>query len=138
MELIKVTVDWCGKNYAAYIYDTRLGGAILATAKTFEELQQEVEETIHFHIEGCIRDGDILPEEITAGQYELDFEKRISAILHEAQQYTTLSALSRVTGIRHAQLSHYANAVSQPRTPQRERIIEGLHTIGKELQEVSL
>jgi len=110
----------------------------LATAKTFEELQQEVEETIHFHIEGCIRDGDILPEEITAGQYELDFEKRISAILHEAQQYTTLSALSRVTGIRHAQLSHYANSVSQPRTPQRERIIEGLHTIGKELQEVSL
>ena len=131
MVTIKVTVDWYGKNYAAYICDSQIGGAVLVTSKTFIGLQKEAEEGVRFHIEGCLRDGDKLPDAIRKGNYQLDYEKRISALLHEAQQYTTLSALSRVTGIRQAQLSHYANAVSQPRPPQRARIIEGLHKIGE-------
>ena len=136
MEKLKVSVDWCGKNYASYINDPRINGLVLSTGKTYEDLQKETEEGLQFHLEGCIADGDKLPESIINGEYELIYEKRVSAILHEAQQYTTLTALSRVTGIRHAQLSHYANAVSKPRPEQRERIIEGLHTIGRELQEV--
>lgn len=131
MTTIKVLVDWCGKNYAAYIYDATIGGAILTTSKTFQGLQNETLENVSFHIEGCIKDGDPLPDDIKSGNYKLVFEKRISALLHEVQQYTTLSALSRVTGIRQSQLSHYANAVSQPRQVQRNRIIEGLHRIGE-------
>ena len=131
MVTIKVTVDWCGKNYAAYICDSRVGGVVLATSKTYSGLQKEAEESVRFQIEGCLNDGDDLPEDIQKGNYQLEFEKRISAVLHEVQQYTTLSALSRVTGIRQAQLSHYANAISQPRPLQRARIIEGLHKIGE-------
>ena len=135
MEKIIATVDWCGKNYASYIRDPRVNGVILSTGRTFEELKKETEEGLQFHIEGCIADGDGIPEAIRTGDYMLVYEKRISAILHEAQQYITLSALSRVTGIRHAQLSHYANSVSQPRLAQREKIINGLQTIGQELQQ---
>ena len=131
MEQIKVTVDWCGKNYASYIKDPRINGLVLSTGKTYEDLQRETEEGLRFHIEGCLADGDELPEFVRNGDYELVYEKRVSAILHEAQQYTTLAALSRVTGIRHAQLSHYANAVSQPRPEQRVRIVEGLHKIAE-------
>lgn len=130
MEQIKVTVDWCGKNYSSYISDPRIYGVVLSTGKTFEKLKQETEEGLKSHLEGCIADGDPIPESIQKGEYELVYEKRISAILHEAQQYTTLAALSRVTGIRHAQLSHYANAISKPRPEQRERIVEGLRQIG--------
>lgn len=137
MEQIKVTVDWCGKNYASYISDPRLNGVVISTGKTFNELKRDTEENLQFHIEGCLADGDPISESIVNGDYELVYEKRVSAILHEAQQFTTLAALSRVTGIRHAQLSHYANAVSRPRPEQCDRIIEGLHTIGKELQSVS-
>ena len=126
-----MTVDWCGKNYASYIKDPRINGLVLSTGKTYEDLQRETEEGLRFHIEGCLADGDELPEFVRNGDYELVYEKRVSAILHEAQQYTTLAALSRVTGIRHAQLSHYANAVSQPRPEQRERIVEGLHKIAE-------
>ena len=97
---------------------------------------KETEEGLQFHLEGCINDGDPISEDIKNGNYELVYEKRVSAILHEAQQFTTLAALSRATGIRHAQLSHYANAVSKPRPEQCARIIEGLHTIGRELQNV--
>lgn len=131
MDKIKVSVDWCGKNYAAYISDERIGGVVLATGKTFEEMQKDAEDGVRFQIEGCLLDGDDIPESIQKGEYELEYEKRISAILHEAQQYTTLAALSRATGIRHAQLSHYANNGSQPRPTQRARIIEGLHKIGE-------
>ena len=131
MEQIKVQVDWCGKNYASYINDPRICGVVLSTAKTFEKLKQETEEGVKFHIEACVADGDSIPQTICKGEYELVYEKRVSAILHEAQQYTTLTALSRVTGIRHAQLSHYANAVSQPRPEQIARIFEGLHRIGE-------
>ena len=73
----------------------------------------------------------IVQQYLRLHEYILEYEKRISAILHEAQQYTTLSALSRITGIKHAQLSHYANAVSQPRPAQRTRILEGIHKIGE-------
>jgi predicted RNase H-like HicB family nuclease len=111
MEQIKVTVDWCGKNYASYINDPRICGVVLSTAKTFEKLQQETERSLNFHLEGCIADGDPIAEFIRNGAYELVYEKRVSAILHEAQQFTTLAAISRVTGIRQAQLSHYINAV---------------------------
>jgi len=130
MEQIKVTVDWCGKNYASYINDPRICGVVLSTAKTFEKLQQETEKSLKFHLEGCIADGDPLDESIRNGDYELVYERRVSAILHEAQQFTTLAAISRVTGIRHAQLSHYANAVCKPRPEQRERIIKGIRQIG--------
>ena len=131
MEKIVIPVDWCGKNYAAYICDERICGVVLATGKTFEDLQKDAEEGIRTHIEGCLLDNDPIPESIQKGEYILEYEKRISAILHEAQQYTTLSALSRITGIKHAQLSHYANAVSQPRPAQRTRILEGIHKIGE-------
>lgn len=130
MEQIKVLVDWCGKNYASYISDQSICGVVITTAKTFEKLKKETEEELKFHLEGCIADGDSIPESIKNGDYELVYEKQVSAILHEAQQYTTLAAISRVTGIRHAQLSHYANALSKPRQKQRERIMEGLREIG--------
>ncbi|MBP5365718.1 MAG: CopG family transcriptional regulator [Bacteroidales bacterium] len=130
MEKIKAMVDWCGRNYASYIEDSRINGVVLSTAKTFAELKQETAQSLAFHIEGCLNDGDTLPDAIRDGKYEIVFEKRISAILHEAQQYTTLAAISRITGIRHAQLSHYANSVSQPRQAQRDRILKGLHEIG--------
>ena len=136
MHTITVLVDWCGSNYAAYISGGEIGGLVTATARTFDELQRQAAEALRFHVEGCLSDGDTLPDWLVKGDYRLDFEKRFSAILHDAQQYTTLAVLSRETGIRHAQLSHYANAVSQPRPAQRRRIIEGLHAIGRQLAAV--
>ena len=131
MEKINALVDWCGKNYAGYITDERINALnIVVTAKTRAELDKELREAVQFHIDGCVEDGDQLPEWAVAGTYEIVVEPRMSALLHEVLMYTTLAALSRATGIKHAQLSHYANAVSQPRPEQRERIIAGMHQIG--------
>ena len=124
-------VDWCGKNYAASISDSRINAvAVVVASKDYEALRRLAHEAVRFHIEGCASDGDTMPEWALSGDYALEFEPCFSAVLHNALQYTTLSALSRVTGIKHAQLSHYANAVSRPRDEQRRRIIEGMHKIG--------
>ena len=46
MDKIKVMVDWCGKNYAAYICDNKIGGVILSTGKSLKELKQDTEESV--------------------------------------------------------------------------------------------
>ena len=138
MEQIIAMVDWCGKNYASYINDPRIGGLVISTGKTYEKLQQETEEGLRFHLEGCLADGDPIPEAIRNGNYELVYEKRMSAILHEAQQYTTLAALSRITGINERQLWHYAAGVHKPRRKQAEKIQRGIQSLTKELGSISL
>lgn len=46
-------------NYCAYVPD--LPGCI-ATARTWEGIQDEIREAIAFHIEGLLGDGDPMPE----------------------------------------------------------------------------
>ena len=46
------------------------------------------------------------------------------------------AALSRVTGINQRLLSHYANGLRNPRPAQRQRIVDGVHEIGRELLSV--
>ena len=130
MEL-HVTIDWCEKNYSASLATEGLG-AVITTAKTETDVIKKFQETFDFHIEGMKEDGDTIPAYITNGDYKFVYERTMSATLRNLQQYTTLSAISRVTGIKHAQLSHYANGTSRPRAEQKNRILQGLHTIGQE------
>lgn len=45
----------------------------------------------------------------------------------------TTTFFQLVFGINQRQLSHYVNSVKKPRPNQRQRIIDGIHKIGKEL-----
>lgn len=134
METIKVQIDWCGKNYAAYIYSPDFG-LVTTTAKTAEQIKEAAAKALRFHIEGCRADGDDLPKWLTDGNYTLQFEMRTSAMMHQMLDYTTIAALSRASGISHSQLSHYANAVAEPRPAQKQKIIDGFHAIGRACME---
>ena len=137
MEKINVKVSWEQNNYSACTDDyDNIGGLIIAAGKTIELLKKEFESALKFHIEGCLADGDSLPEWLVNGNYELNFVLETSALLRYAERYTSLAAISRASGINERQLSHYANKRSVPRTQQRERIVEGLHRIGKEFLSV--
>jgi len=136
MEKIKVDVAWCGKNFGASL-GYNVPGAVVLTAKTFEELQREVPETLRFHVEGMVEDGDDVPQWLIDGDYEFDYNLvDVATLLHAYEPYFTLSALSYASGINQHQLSHYANGIKQPRPQQRQRIVEGLHKIGRELLSV--
>ncbi len=136
-QIIKVYVEWTDKNFCASLSDN-VPGTIVITARNIIELKREVAETLKFHIEGMLVDGDEVPQWLVEGNYELDYDYLSTAALIKAcEPYASLAALSRATGINQRQLSHYANGIRHPRPEQRKRIVEGVHKIGKELLSVN-
>ena len=136
MEKIKVSISWSGNNYCANAQGDYMNGVIAATYKTLEGVKQEFQSALQFHIEGCLEDGDELPEWLAKGDYEVEYITEVSALLHSLDGILTRSAISRVSGINERQIGHYASGHRTPRLPQREKIITGIHRISKELASV--
>ena len=133
MEKIKVDVAWCDKNFGASLGEN-VPGAVVLTAKTYEELLREVPETLRFHVEGMLADGDDVPQWLIDGDYEFEYNLiDVATVLRAYEPFVSLAALSRASGINQHQLSHYANGLKQPRPQQRQRIVDGIHKIGREL-----
>ena len=131
MQIITVNIDW-ENNYGAY--SEELSGCV-ATHKTLEGVKQAYIEALEFHLEGLRADGDEIPS-VIQGRYRLDFVLNVRALLHYFDGVLTRSALSRVTGINERQLGHYITGHRKPRPEQRQKIVEGLHRIGKEINSV--
>lgn len=129
---IKVNVSWTEDNFCGAWYDEAVG-AVLVTAKTLELLKEDFKESLRLHIEGCVADGDDLPDYLVKGDFDIEFVLDTAALLRDAEEYTTLAALSHASGINQKQLSHYASGLKHPRPAQIERIKAGLHSIGTRL-----
>jgi predicted RNase H-like HicB family nuclease len=136
MEKINESDGWSGKNYCAGVQGSDLNGVVAVTHKTLEGVKKDFESALKFHIEGCIQDGDILPEWLVSGQYELDYILEASALLHSLDGILTRSTIARVSGINEKQIGHYASGHRIPRPQQRENIIQGIHTVSRELASV--
>ena len=133
MERIQVKIGWSGKNYSCVADDPALNGIVIVTNKTLSGLKKDVQESIEFHVEGCLKDNDILPDWLVSGKYELDYVLEASALLHSLDGIITCSAISRVTGINAKVIGHYASGYRNPRPKQKEKIINGIHAISREL-----
>lgn len=133
MEKLKVIIGWAEGNYSA---SCEVGGVVVDVNNDLEALKKSFADLLKFHIEGCVEDGDTLPQYIVNGEYELDFELQVSAILHKFDKILTRSALSRVTGINERQLGHYMSGYRKPRPEKQQQILNGIRTIGKELASV--
>jgi len=68
MERIIVNVSWCDKNFGASLSEN-VPGAVVITAKSYDELIDEIRETLKFHVEGMIADGDDVPQWLRDGEY---------------------------------------------------------------------
>ena len=133
MEKIRIDIQWCDKNFGAS-FGENVPGALAITADTFESLQKAIEETLRFHVDGMIEDGDNVPQWLLDGDYVFEYKYLdIATLLKVCESYSSLTAISRASGINQRQLSHYVNGVKKPRPNQRQRIIDGIHKIGKEL-----
>ena len=69
MERIIVDVAWCDRNYGGSL-GSNVPGAVVFTAPTFEALQKEAKESLEFHIEGLMENGEDVPEWLKNGDYE--------------------------------------------------------------------
>ena len=136
METIYVNVSWCGKNFSASLSEN-VPGAVVFTARSFRELQQEAKDSLEFHMEGMKEDGDEIPAWYESGEYDFKFVYTdVASLLKAYSDLVPLVSLSYVTGINQNQLSHYANGIKKPRPEQRKRIVDGMHKIGRELMAV--
>jgi len=135
METIKVYIDWIDKNFGATLED-KVPGAVVVTDKTFEGIKNAIASTLSFHIEGMMKDKEEVPSWLVNGEYVFEYILTTAALLHRSEEYTSLAAISRVSGINEQLLSHYATGLKKPREKQRERIITGLHKIGEEFLSV--
>lgn len=129
--IINVEISWAEKNYCCG-WGYKGIGAVLCTNKTLSGVKQDFEESLRFHVEAMIEDGEQVPGWLASGDYEIIYTLSASALLRNAESFTTMAAISRVTGINQKLLSHYANALKIPRSAQRQKIVEGLHQIGRQ------
>lgn len=136
MEKIKVKIDWCDKNFGAVTECDALDGVVVVTGKTYESLLFNLEEAIREHVSGMVEEGEEVPEWLMQGDYELDVELGMAALLRRCERFTSLAAIARASGINQQQLSHYASGIRVPRSKQRKRIVDGIHRIGEEFLSV--
>lgn len=134
--IIHVDVSWTDDNYCCAWEDGN-GGVVIVTAKTLKKLKEDFEESMRLHIQECVKDGDTFPEYLIEGDYETEYDLDAAALIRNAEAYTTMTAISRVSGINQKQLSHYANGVKHPRPLQLERIKAALYSIGNQLLALS-
>lgn len=134
MEKNKISVDvsWTGDNFCASWADGH-DGVVLVTAKSLEKLKEDFAESIRLHVQGCVDDGDIFPDYLVNGDYDIKYNLDAAAIIRNAESFTTMTAISRISGINRKQLSHYANGIKHPRPVQLERIKAALAIIGAQL-----
>ena len=130
MSNVLIKIDWTGGNYGAVPDNGNL--ACVATGKTLEEVERNIEEALHFHLEGMRDNGETIPEEFE-GEWTPVFRLTTRAQLKYAGKYITRKALSRETGIAEQQLSHYANGQRHPRIEMQRRITAGIQSICKRL-----
>lgn len=128
---LKIEISWSEKNYCCGLGYEGIG-AILCTNKTIDGLKKDFEESLRFHVETMVEDGENVPTWLASGDYEIEYTLSSAALLREAEKFTTMAAISRITGINQKLLSHYANAIKIPRPAQRQRIVDGLHKIGQQ------
>lgn len=133
---IHVDVSWTGDNFCCSWADGH-DGVVLVTAKTFQKLKDDFAESLRLHIQGCVEDGDSFPDYMVRGDYDIEYDLDAAALIRNAETFTTMLAISRISGINQKQLSHYANGVKHPRPLQVARIKAALAIIGTQLISMS-
>ncbi len=132
---ILVNVSWSGKNFSASL-DENIPGAIVVTNKNYNALIDDLEDTLDFHIEGMVEDGEKVADWLLKKEYTFKYKLTTAALLQLYSNFTSYKAIAKESGINEQLISHYANDLKKPRPKQKEKIIEGLQRIGRKLMGV--
>ncbi len=133
MNTIVATIGYAEHNYSGTI--ELPDELIVVTHKTLEGIKQEMKDALAFSKQVYIDEKEPLPD-CLQGDYRLDFQLQVSALLHSLDGILTRAALARVTGINEKQLGHYMSGHRKPRADKRRRIIEGIHQIGEQFMAI--
>jgi predicted RNase H-like HicB family nuclease len=129
MNRIKVILELGKDGYGVYFPQI---SNVFGFGETVEEAKEDAKTALDFYIEIEQKAGNNLPEILQDG-YELDFEFNVDALLKYINGTVSKTAIAKRTGIHPTLMTHYSTGLKKPRAPQRKKIIEGLHSIGREL-----
>ena len=129
MKTIEVIVEFAGKNLSAYIE----GVPVITVGNDLHEIERNMREALELYLE-----DNPNPHELLKDEYEMRFRIDTATFLNYYSGIFTKAALSRITGINERQLWHYAAGVHKPRKKQAEKIQNGIHSLTKELEAISL
>ena len=109
---------------------------VFAFGETVVEAKIDAQKALDFYIECLLKTNKTLPE-ILQNECEIVYQFDVEALLKYIDGTVTKTALAKASGINPAQLSHYSGGLKKPRKQQREKIINGLHKLGRDLLSVS-
>jgi predicted RNase H-like HicB family nuclease len=129
MKKVIVEIYFVNKNFSAHV--PILPGCI-SIGDTPEEVKNNINEAIQFHIKGMKKDGDALPAAFKK-EYQFVYKFDAQSLLKYYKNVITGTALEKYSGINQKQLNHYANSYRKPKQVQVQKIKEAFHKLGSEL-----
>ena len=109
---------------------------VFGFGETVTDAKADAKAALYFYIECLNKYNKPIPE-ILQGDYELVYQFDVEALLKYIDGTVTKTALAKASGINATQLSHYSSGLKKPRKEQRDKIIAGLHKLGRDLLSVS-
>lgn len=95
MGKVLIQIDWVPNNFGAAPLNENI--ACVATGDTLEEVEKNIVETLQFHIEELVADGETLPEEL-ASPWEPEFCLTTRALLKYTGRYITIKPSQKKPG----------------------------------------
>ena len=109
---------------------------VFGFGETIEAAKMDAKAALEGYLVALNRCNQPIPE-ILQGEYELVYQFDVEALLKYIDGTVTKTALAKASGINATQLSHYSSGSKKPRKEQRDKIIAGLHKLGRDLLSVS-
>ncbi|MDR0988218.1 MAG: hypothetical protein LBM06_01980 [Prevotellaceae bacterium] len=135
MEKVVISVSRTEKGYSASC--ELLPGWVVAVTGDFDELAEEIQESVDFYVDCAKKDGEEYPS-VFDGAYSFEYKFDVRSLLYFYQDVFSFASLQHLTGINQKQLSHYAAGRSKPRKEQALKIVAGLHRLAGELNRITV
>src|SRR5260221_2699114 len=126
MTMIKVKVETKKRGFSDYAAKY----SAFTTGKTVMELVTNMVESLNLYFEEAGIKKVVSPGDVR-------FEVDVTSIF-EIFPVINVTALAGRLGMNYTLISHYATGRKKPSSRQAERILEGIHEIGRELSELRL
>lgn len=124
MKVNKFIIEKTKTGYSAYCFDK----PIFTTGQTIHELQLNALEASNLYLKEF---GKTIT--LDSIELELDFKQ-----FFEYYKVINAKHLAGRIGMNETLLSQYVNGIKKPSKKQVNRIVDGLHEIGRELMELTL
>lgn len=126
MAKIKVKVEKTTTGFSAYAEKY----SAFTTGKTVTELVTNMVESLNLYFEEAGAKKVVTPNDLL-------FEVDLTSVF-EVFPVINVKALSGRLGMNYTLISQYASGKKKPSAKQAEKILEGIHEIGRELSELTL